>query len=449
METQNDLIENQDSKRFLRKTRVKFGVANLLYNGDESAFSPFHTAIIRDLGGGDAHLGFIGGAMQSMGPLFTWFGAVLLRWMKFNRQAMMLALAIGALIQAAIVIMLVAVSQNAGWANYVLYGYLSLITLMSMMTGGQQNIAISWIGDLVQPRLRGRFVSGMSIVSNIGLIILQLSFARLAVVATGFYAYAGLMGLLCLNTFISILLFWTVPNCQSKAVKFITTHKEERVNYRYRPLWLLVWFECAWRGGRVAMMAFVTAYMIDQFGMAMSRIILIHMMVNVVNILMLYLMGTLSDRVGPRRPLMVISAVCATSMLLWVSTAWWGVWPVFAYQLINGAAGSTHWMLVRNLSLDVYPARGRPNFLSFSQTLVGLFLMVSTTGAGYLMAGMRGWSVMFMGAEINHYHVFFLGCTAVTLTCLFPLGLLGRHMLSAFYIQPSEEDIISTDPKGT
>ena len=58
------------SKKILNKTRLKFGVGNLLYNGDEAAFSPFHTIIVRMLGGTDAHLGFIGGAMQSVGPLF-------------------------------------------------------------------------------------------------------------------------------------------------------------------------------------------------------------------------------------------------------------------------------------------------------------------------------------------------------------------------------------------
>lgn len=366
--------ETETSWKVLNRSRIKFGIGNLLYNGDEAAFSPFHTAIIRELGGGDRHLGFIGGAMQSMGPLFTWIGAVLLRWTKFNRKAMMLSLAAGALIQALVVVLLVMASRNTGWAGWVLY------------------------------------------------------------------AYAGLMGLLCLNTVVSVFLFWTVPDRRSKAVKFITTHKEERVDYRCRPLWQLIWFECAWRGGRVAMMAFVTAYLMDQFGLQMSRIILIHMIVNVINIFMLYVVGRVSDRVGHRRPLMWISAVCGSSMLLWVSTAWWGLWPVFAYQFLNGAAGTTHWMLVRNLSLEVYPARGRPNFLSFSQTLVGLFLMGSTTFAGHVMAGMRGWSVLLLGAEFNHYHAFFLACTAVTMTCLLPLWLLGRHMDSPHYIHVNEDE---------
>jgi len=113
-------------------------------------------------------------------------------------------------------------------------------------------------------------------------------------------------------------------------------------------------------------------------------------------------------------------------MLLWVASAWWGVWAIFAYMVINGIAGSTHWMLVNNLSLEVYPARGRPNFLSFTQTLVGLVMMAGATFAGYLLSLMRGWSINLWGAAFNHYHVFFLGCTVFTLGCLIPLWFLGR-----------------------
>ena len=55
--------------------------------------------------------------------------------------------------------------------------------------------------------------------------------------------------------------------------------------------------------------------------------------------------------------------------------------------------------------------------------------MVLSTAAGYAMSGIRGWSIVLWGSEFNHYHIFFLGCTALTLTCLVPLWLLGRMKL--------------------
>jgi MFS family permease len=171
----------------------------------------------------------------------------------------------------------------------------------------------------------------------------------------------------------------------------------------------------------------------------MSKIILIGMLINVVNIFMLYFVGRISDRTGNRRPLAVISTICAASMLLWVASAWWGLWVVIAFQIINGMAGSTHWMLLTNLSLEVYPAKGRPNYLSFSRTLVGLMLMAGATVAGYVMSGIRGWEIILWGARFNHYHVFFLGCAVFTLGCLIPLWFLGRMKMPEAG-QPLTED---------
>lgn len=423
-----------DDRAPYRKDRLKFGVASLMYSGDEIAFSPLHTAVIRSLGGGDVHLGIMGAILQSVGQLSAWIGTLLLRLTHLNRQAMVIALIAGAASSGMIVGTLLFASRHAEWATVCLYLYLTLVTLMAMLTGGQQNIASSWIGDLVPTHQRGWFVSGMAIIANIGLVLLQLTFAWLARDA-GLPGFAGIVGLITLNTLVAIWLVSTITNRASQAVRFFSREPDQRVDYLFRPMWLLIWFECAWRSGRIALMAFATAYLIDHFGYKLDRIILIHMIVNVVNVLTLYVAGLWSDRIGILRPLALISAICGASMLLWVSSAWWGIMPILIYQFVNGAAGSTHWMLLNNLSLEVYPAKGRSNFLSFSRIVFGIFAITVSTAAGFAMAGIRGWSIELWGAEFNHYHIFFLGCTAATLSCLIPLWIVhakvplrsGRH----------------------
>ena len=414
------------SKKVLNRSRLRFGLVNILSSGDEQAFSPFHTVIVRALGGGDMHLAFVGGTMQSIGTMFAWTGATLLRIMGFNRGAYMLVLIIGAIIQAALVVLLVSAAKSSDWATFALYGYLALLTAMSISNGAQSTVGTSWIGDLVPVHQRGWFVSGMAIISNIGLILFQLFFAYLAVRMEGLWGYAALMGLTCVTSIMAVLLCRSIPNRRSLALKFVSREPAEHVNYWYRPMWLLIWFECAWRIGRVALGAFTTAYLLDYFGLQLDRIILIYMLVNVVNIFMLYVVGRVSDRIGNRLPLAIVSGICAASMLLWVTSAWWGLWAIIAYNIINGMAGSTHWLLVTNLSLQVYPAKGRANFLSFSRIFLGGALIVAATLAGYLMSIMRGWSTNLWGTEFNQYHAFFLGCTVVTFSCLIPLWLLGN-----------------------
>lgn len=414
------------SKKELKGARIKMGVIGVLSSGDESAFGAFHTLIVRGLGGGDMALGIIGSATQSAIQLFAWIGAYILRLVHANRKGMVWALTIGAAVQAAIVILLVLGARTSSILALWLYGYITLITVMTILTGAQQTITASWIGDLVPVARRGWFVSGMAITSNIGLILFQLFFARISTYAEGLQGYAALMGLVCLNTLVAIVLCYRIPDRPSLAVKFMSRKPEEHVNYRYKPMWLMIWFESAWRSGRVAMSVFTTAYLLDHFGMKMSKIILLGMVINVVNIFMLYIVGRISDKVGTRRPLAVISAIAGSSMLLWVASAWWGLWPIFAYMVINGIAGSTHWMLVTNLSLEVYPAKGRPNFLSFSKTVLGVWMLGVGILAGYIMSLIRGWGITLWGADFTHYHIFFLACTILTLGCLVPLWFLGR-----------------------
>ncbi len=131
--------------------------------------------------------------------------------------------------------------------------------------------------------------------------------------------------------------------------------------------------------------------------MRMDRIILIHMIVNLVNVLMLFLMGRLSDRIGIFRPLAVITTVCAASMLLWVSSARWGIFPIILYQVINGAAGSTHRMLMNNLCLELYPSKGRSNFLSFSRILTGAYAIFNSIFAGWVLFAAAGLGDHSMG----------------------------------------------------
>lgn len=164
----------EPSKKVLNGSRIKLGFIGVLCNGDEAAFSPFHTVIIRTLGGGDVVLGLIGSIMQSVPQLFAWVAAVVLRVFKFNRKAMVWALGAGALVQAVIVVLLFIAGKLSASTSPWLYAYIGLITFMLVLTGAQQTIIASWIGDLVPTKKRGWFVSGMAITSNIGLILFQL-----------------------------------------------------------------------------------------------------------------------------------------------------------------------------------------------------------------------------------------------------------------------------------
>ncbi len=419
------MVVHEGKNAVARKDRIKFGAATILYSKGAMAFSPLHTVIIRALGGNDVHLGIMGGMLLSLGNVLSWVGTLILKKSKTHRKGMVVALILSTIIQALVVATLLYGAQDTYYSGIVLIVYLVLVGLMAVSLGAEENIQTSWIGDLVAHPRRGWFVSGVAILSNIGLVILQLVFAQLTS-GPGLFGFALSAVFLVVNTLLAILVVWTITDRPSQAINFIVEDESKPMNYHYRPMWGLIGFETLWRGGRISLMTFSTAYLIDQMGYHMGKIILIHMIVNVINIMTLFFVGPLSDRIGIIKPLAVISSACGLSMFLWITSAWWGIIPIIVYQLINGAAGTTHFMLLNNLSLQLYPSVGRPNYLSFARTVVGIITIVASVGAGYLLSLLRGWEFPLWGAAVNHYHVFFLGCTLFTLCSLVPLYYLYR-----------------------
>ena len=81
---------------------------------------------------------------------------------------------------------------------------------------------------------------------------------------------------------------------------------------------------------------------------SMTKIMMILVIQNVVAAVMVLVMGKVTDRFGTRLPLIIVSFVIASSMMLWVSSAWFGIYPILIYQVLGGVAGNTHSMLAVN-----------------------------------------------------------------------------------------------------
>jgi MFS family permease len=213
----------------------------------------------------------------------------------------------------------------------------------------------------------------------------------------------------------------TITDRVPQTAKFVASDAGERINYRNMPLWCYIWFYVAWAGGRTALMAFSTAYMIDYFGFGMGKIALLFSLQSAVNLVMLFIVGKVSDKIGSRKPLMAISGFIAFAMLLWPASAWFGIGALIVYQVLNGAAGSTHNMLAINYSLEIFPAKGRAAYIAFSRAFIGGAALFASVAAGVIMKIIGNWQMELFGVTLDRYHLFFFGCTVLTASCIIPL----------------------------
>ena len=413
-------------KKVLNPSRFKFGVGSVMYQSEETAFGPIHTVVVRALGGTDVHLGLITAVTGSAGALVHWGGALLLRRFNSNKKAMVAALSLGLFFGFLLALLLYAAMAFPASRPACLIAYFFILFGLSGASGVQNNVETSWIGSLVPENSRGWFTSVKWVISALGTLTLVLLFGQVATRSPHLSSYAGLFLLIALSHGVAIVLMSTVTDRKPVPARFFGKKDDpDRLNYRSFSLWGYIWFFVFWAGGRIGLITFATAYMLDYLHYTMDKIVIVFGITNLINIVMLLLMGKVSDRIGTRKPLMFISGGVGLSMMLWVFSAWWCIWPILLYQFINGCAGTTHSMISTNYGLEIFPEKGRAGYFAFVRLFIGISVMFSATVAGFIMNAIRGWNVVLWGHEFNYYHIFFIGCSLITAGSIIPLLLAG------------------------
>ena len=423
--------ENQvTDKKILGRDRLKFGVGCIMYQNEESALVPIHTMLVKLLGGTEVHLGIIGAA-SNVGSFVQWSGSYLLRWTGSNKRAMNLALGGGILFGAFMAGALFLAGTDSRWLPAALIVYLIGAFGLAGASGLQNNIESSWIGDLVPKQMLGWFTSAKWMIGSLGLLLFLWLFGQ---VSKHFpddpAAFGWVLLFVALSHAAAIVLMSTVTDRRPQTLNLVSAVAEERLDYTSAPLWRYIWFYSAWAGGRAALVAFSAAYLLDA-GYSMARITTLWMIQPVINLVMLMVLGRVSDRSGARLPLMLISGIMGCCMLLWSASAWFGLTAIILYQVVNGMAGNTHSMLAINYGLEIFPAKGRAAYLAFARIILGTISIAATVSAGFIMRAARGFEFTLWGATLNHYHLFFAGCALVTVSCIVPLLLAGNDRETA------------------
>ncbi len=421
-------------RRILGRDRFKFGIGSIMYQSEEVGLTPLHTLLIRILGGNDVHIGLVGGA-GSLSSLVQWLGAVFLKKSRSNRIAMNYALGLGVLFGLIMAGALFLRGMNQITTITAIAIYLIGAYGLAAASGIQMNIESSWIGDLVPSNMLGWFTSMKWIVASLGMLFFTLLFGQVADYRPEASTFAFLFLFVAVSHVTAIFVMSTVTDRipQSTKTRQSDMGEQERINYRSPVLWYYNWFYLTWAGGRTALMTFSTAYMLD-LGFSMTKITLIIGLQVAINLGMLLIMGRITDHFGARLPLILISGGIAVSMLLWVASAWWGLVALIVYQVINGAAGNTHSMLAINYGLEIFPAKGRAAYIGFSRAFTGLSALGASIVSGIIMDSFSGCRITVGNITFNHYHIFFLGCTLFTASCIIPLLLAGKNVVHNYKI---------------
>lgn len=414
-------------KKLLSKERFKFGFANIMFQGEEAGIGAVHTIIIRALDGTSLHLGISGG-IGSIGSVVQWMGMPLLKKYNSNRKAMAVALGAGAVL-GFLVALAILLGLLPDMRLFALWAYIFFGFLLAAASGVQWNIETNWIGDLVPKENLGWFTGAKWVVAVFGILCFVLFFGKLADKWPNLYSYSFMFIVIGVSHIIAILLIKTIIDRVPRNANFISagTSHHERLNYKSMPLWCYIIFYLLWSGGRTPMYVFSVAYLLDQFHYSITKIALIGTIQGVVSMIMLLVMGKVTDKFGCRLPLLLVSGFMALVMSLWFLSAWWGIVPVIIFNILNGFAGHTHSLLAVNYGLEIFPDKGRSGYFGFSRLLMGLGVAGISMLAGIFLHCIEGFHFRFLGADLNHYHVLFFCCMLVTASCTIPLIIVGKR----------------------
>jgi MFS family permease len=412
----------------LKQDRLRFGLCTILDRSPESSMGGIPTVLIRALGGNALHIG-IYSTCQGFLHFAQFVGPLILQRTRSNQRAMILSMYLGAVLAGLIVLTVLSPCLGSVTPG-ILWMYLFLAGGFAAAAGIQLNLENSWIGDLVPPDRLGWFNSYKWILTCFAILLCGVLFGKAADWSPTLTCYAGVYAMFGLSFLWAAYVYRGITDRAPKNVTFLTSGNREisRMRYTHFPMWCYIVFFWCWSGSRVAFVAFVPLYLIDQFKFSMTNIAWLYNVQFIVTILLLHFVGKIGDRFGHRIPLMVISGAVALCMSLWVWSAWWGIVPIILYQVINGAAGNTHSMVVANFALEILPYKGRAAYLAFSSLCIGAVILVTPTLGGIFLRASKDVHIQLWGAQLNNYHLFFAICTLVAMCCVVPLQILGRFL---------------------
>ena len=413
-------------EKILKKDRLKFGICTILDRSEGSSLGGIPMILIRSLGGDSFHIGMYY-ALQNLTSFSQFVGPLILQRTKSNQKAMIISMFVGAVI-AGLVALSIFTAAYFPIGSIALWSYLILWGAFSAVSGIQGNIESAWVGDLVPRNKLGWFNGYKWILTSLGIMVFGLIIGTVADRWPTHNTYAFMYVAFGVSFLWAAYIFWTATNRTPKNVTFIKGEKgtDERMNYTHGPMWCYILFFWGWSGSRAALIAFAPLYLIDVFKFSMTNIAWLSNLQLITGMILLYFLGKISDRIGSRVPLIVISGIVAICGSLWVSSAWWGVVPIIIYQVVNGAAGNAHGMVSTNLALEIFPQRGRASYIAFSRLCIGAVTMVVPALTGILLTVCK--DVKFQVGEtiLNNYHMLFTICMLISISSIIPLFVLGR-----------------------
>ncbi|TYQ26061.1 MFS transporter [Pseudanabaena sp. UWO310] len=308
-----------------------------------------------------------------------------------------------------LLIALILKGSNANLSNELVYLTLTLVFTSNILAALGSASWMSWLAALVPAKLRGRYYSVRSIVSNVtGLLCLPIASFIIANWQGGSITGYGLVlsgGILAGVASLTCQQFMIDINPQKYRTACQIEYQSEREREQEYPqtnlfnnliapfydrnLIVFLIYVAFW-GFAVNLSApFFNLYMLENLGVDITWVTVFSSLSSGANMLMLLVWGRLSDRFGNRPLLIFVGIAIAITPLFWLITSLAQVqdqlWLyLIVFHLFLGGTWAAIDLGSNNIQIGIAPMEHHATFFAIASAIAGVSSALGTTVGGAL-----------------------------------------------------------------
>ena len=313
--------------------------------------------------------------------------------------------------------------------------FVGVVALAGLLGVVGNNAWTAWMGDLIPPPVRGRFMARRMIYLNIAGTASSLA----AGIAFDAFTPRGRMGetlavlaaVACVAAVVSIRLLRAQQSLPSAREDGAPEWRDAGRALRDRRTRALLTYLIVWSAAVGISAGFFSFHMLKNLQMAFTFVAAHTIVVAILRIVSAPAWGRLVDRCGARPVLVVCSLGISAVPLLWLFVTPERWWPIAIEAVVSGTLWGGHGIAAFDVSIGVSPRRARPFYLAVFAAGGGVGFAAASILAGLLAAALAT-PLHTAGSTWNEIHVLFL---------LSALGRAGAAFLALRIAEPAARGV--------
>ena len=308
---------------------------------------------------------------------------------------------------------------NTHHSQNLVYLILTLVITSNILAAMGSASWMSWLAALVPKKLRGRYYSVRSIVSNVtGLLCLPIASLIVSNWQGGSISGYGLVlsvGILAGVASLTCQHFMIDINPQEYQAEKASEQEHSPIDifknlispFRDRNLIIFLFYVALWGFAVNLSTPFFNLYMLDNLRVDITWVTLFSSLSSGANMLMLLVWGRLSDRFGNRPLLIFVGMAIAITPLFWLLTGMSAVqdklWLYLSiFHLFLGGTWAAIDLGSNNIQIGIAPIQHHAAFFAMVSAIAGVSSALGTTLGGALAqyAHYEGFVVVFVLSAI-------------------------------------------------